>query len=209
MYTLEFSDFVKSLEKSTFERIAIRYYQERYDDDCHVECSRNMVFDDDDLTRFLAKLGAEITEYNGDHIIIETERKEIYKVASEDRTNRFGLDCPETVLFFDKIEKVTDNNTDVAVEPDENGKLDINCIPVVITYSFDVATPVLLFSSEDDAIKYIEKDFENEKRISVEENGYEIDEDETYFNKQEGYAKLTIAGKAEEDVTEWRIGSLY
>ena len=112
MYTMEFSDLVKSLEKSTFEGVIKRYRQMRYGDvydEICIECCENTVYDDTDLTRFLVELGAEITEYNEDHVIIKTEKNEIYKVTAEERANRFGLDWPETVLFFNKIERVTDD----------------------------------------------------------------------------------------------------
>lgn len=102
----KFSELVEALKVSTFEGIAVKYYQKKYNVHCEVECDEDEVYDDQDLTEFLDELGAEITEYNGDHVIIKTKEGEIYKVSSEDRENRFDSELPdETVLHFDTIEK--------------------------------------------------------------------------------------------------------
>ena len=79
-----------------------------------------------------------------------------------------------------------------------------NKVPVIVRYSFDTDTPVWLFDSEEEALNFLKKDFENECRIDTEENGHVIGEDmETYINEDEGYAKITnIIDKDHKDVTE-------
>ena len=83
-----------------------------------------------------------------------------------------------------------------------------NKVPVVVRYSFDTDTPVWLFDSEEEALAFLKKDFENECRIDTEENGHVIGEDmETCINEDEGYAKIThIIDGDHNDVTEWFIG---
>lgn len=101
----KFSELVEALKVSTFEDIAVKYYQKKYNVPCEVECDEDEVYDDQDLTEFLGELGAEITEYK-EEVIIETNEGEIYRVSSEDRPNRFDPELPdETVLHFDTIEK--------------------------------------------------------------------------------------------------------
>ena len=101
-----FSELVEELKKSTFEKIAVRFFREKHDDCCNVECYENMAYDDSDLTDFLAELDAEIIEYGHDYVLIQTKDLETYKVLSKDKTNRFGLEIPETILFFDEIARV-------------------------------------------------------------------------------------------------------
>ena len=85
-----------------------------------------------------------------------------------------------------------------------------NKVPVVVRYSFDTDTPVWLFDSEEEALAFLKKDFENECRIDTEENGRVIGEDmETCINEDEGYAKIThIIDGDHNDVTEWFIGRI-
>ena len=47
---------------------------------------------------------------------------------------------------------------------------------VTVTYSFDSEVAAIVFDNYEQARAYIKEDFENEKRIDVEENGYLIDE---------------------------------
>lgn len=82
---------------------------------------------------------------------------------------------------------------------------------VVVSYSFDPEKPLFIFDTEEDALDHIEKDFENEKRIEIEESGRILGEDlKCYFNRDEGYARMEITSRrtGEVDVTEWAIGDI-
>lgn len=80
---------------------------------------------------------------------------------------------------------------------------------VVITYSFDPEVVVVICKDYEAACAYINKDFENEKRIDVEENGWNIDEETT--KQEEGYACLgtVYPSGTEPQKTEWRIATKY
>lgn len=74
---------------------------------------------------------------------------------------------------------------------------------VTVTYSFDAEVVALVFDSYEKASAYIKEDFENEKRIDIEENGYEIDEDSTYCC--EDMAVLSTIYSNGIDTTTWTI----
>ena len=73
---------------------------------------------------------------------------------------------------------------------------------VTITYSFDAETVAVVFDSYEKACAFIKKDFENEKRIDIEENGYEID-DFTYC--EENMAVLSTIYRDGVGTTTWTI----
>lgn len=78
---------------------------------------------------------------------------------------------------------------------------------VVITFSFDADVNIQLFKEYEDAIEYLRKDFENEKRIAIEENEWEINEDLTGIQEDGSYAILAENFTDGIDKTEWHITS--
>ncbi len=84
--------------------------------------------------------------------------------------------------------------------------------PVVIHYSFDAETEVVLFNSEAKARTYIEQDFTEEVRIQTEENGHIEGDDLIAKRSEDGlYAQIIISyGKADmpDDIIEWSIGTV-
>ncbi len=74
---------------------------------------------------------------------------------------------------------------------------------VTITYSFDSEVVAVVFDDYKKACDFIKEDFENEKRIDVEENEYDIDEELTFC--EEGFATLTTNYNDDVGTTTWRI----
>lgn len=93
---MKFNQLVKKLKSGkTFEEI----YTEKGGE--MVECIGNAVYDDQDLYDFLESIGAEIDDYQSDHVIIKTQTGETFKVPSINKPNRFDDDAPdETILLF-------------------------------------------------------------------------------------------------------------
>lgn len=85
-------------------------------------------------------------------------------------------------------------------------------IPVVIRYSFDKDTPVLLFDTEEDATQYIREDFQRECDIDTKENGHIIGNDmEVQIEDDGSYAKIINKSNrpdVDDAVTEWFIGTI-
>ena len=79
-------------------------------------------------------------------------------------------------------------------------------IPVVTTYSFDRETPVKLFESDKEAEEYLRKMYEEELRIDREENGYDT---EGMIEDDGSYAKIINHFPDHDDITEFRIGTMY
>lgn len=79
-------------------------------------------------------------------------------------------------------------------------------IPVVTTYSFDRETPVKLFESDKEAEEYLRKIYEEELRIDREENGYDT---EGMIENDGSYAKIINHFPDRDDITEFRIGTMY
>ena len=83
--------------------------------------------------------------------------------------------------------------------------------PLVTHYSFDAEVPVWLFDTEDEAIAELRRQFEEEKRIELEENGRVEGKDVFFKISDDGtYASIThiIGGNEPDDVTEWTVGDL-
>ena len=78
---------------------------------------------------------------------------------------------------------------------------------VTVTYSFDSEVAAIVFDNYEQARAYIKEDFENEKRIDVEENGYLIDEELTYCNDNMAMLATVINGRT--DTTIWTIATVY
>ena len=80
---------------------------------------------------------------------------------------------------------------------------------VVVSYSFDTEKPVWIFDTEQEAITCIKKQFEEEKRIEIEENERELGTDFNCFIDEDGYyARIEVYFGDEVDVTEWTIGDI-
>ena len=76
---------------------------------------------------------------------------------------------------------------------------------LVVHYSFDSETPVYLFDTVEEAQEELRKQFEEEKRIDTEENGWNVEED---IDPEGMWASLTNSWDdgSQPDVTEWSIG---
>ena len=79
-------------------------------------------------------------------------------------------------------------------------------VAVTVHYSFDADTAVILFETYEDASKYIKEDFEKEKKIDIEENGYTINEEQTYCN--ENMAVLATNYRDGLGTTTWTIANV-
>ena len=77
---------------------------------------------------------------------------------------------------------------------------------VIVTFSFDDQVSVLLFETQEEALNFIKKDILEEYRIDVDENGWDS---EYAIFEDEGRAVLTTHWRDVDDVTEWRIGTVY
>ena len=74
---------------------------------------------------------------------------------------------------------------------------------VTVSYSFDAEVVALIFNSYEEACDYIKADFEEEKRIDIEESGYEIDEEMTYC--EESMAVLATCYRNGTETTTWTV----
>ena len=74
---------------------------------------------------------------------------------------------------------------------------------VIITYSFDNTVMAVVCKSYKDACDYIKTDFENEKRIDTEENGWKIAEELTHYDTDS--AVLTTIYNSGTGTTTWKI----
>lgn len=83
--------------------------------------------------------------------------------------------------------------------------------PLVTHYSFDAQVPVWLFDTEEEAIAELKRQFEEEKRIELEENE-RIEGEDIFFKISDNgtYASITyvVGGNEPDDVTEWTVGDL-
>ena len=80
---------------------------------------------------------------------------------------------------------------------------------VVVSYSFDGERPLWIFDTEQEAIECIRKQFEEEKRIDIEENEHVLGEDYRCYIEEDGsYARIEIDFENSVDVTEWTIGDI-
>lgn len=79
---------------------------------------------------------------------------------------------------------------------------------VAVTYSFDPEVVTFVFDDYKKACDFIEEDFEREKKIDLEENGWEIDEEVTKC--EEGFAVLgTIyPSDSETQTTTWTVATV-
>ena len=92
-----FENLIDALETDTIDNIIQQNIHIAFD------VHGKEVYDDDELTRFLDSIGAEITDYCGGYALIKTLNDNFYEVPYEERPNRFEADLPnELVLTFDK-----------------------------------------------------------------------------------------------------------
>ncbi len=78
---------------------------------------------------------------------------------------------------------------------------------LVTHYSFDSETPVYLFDTVEEAAAELRKQFDEEVRISTEEDGHVIGEDMEVDIAEDGrWASITEYVDEDTDVTEWSIG---
>lgn len=78
-----------------------------------------------------------------------------------------------------------------------------NLVIVTITYSFDTGVEAVVFDNYEKACEYIKKDFESEKKIDIDENGWEIDEELSYC--KEDTAVLATIYNEKTEITTWTI----
>ena len=74
---------------------------------------------------------------------------------------------------------------------------------VTVAYSYDAEVVALVFDDYEKACDYIREDFEEVKRLNVEVDGNEINEEETYC--KEDIAVLSTSYKGETDTITWTI----
>ena len=100
---MDFENLLDELRNGkTFEEIATRYYKEKYDKCCMVECIENEVYEDEDLYDFMTSIGTEIEDFGVGFAVISTSDEKYYEVPYEVVENRFGDDLPdETILYFE------------------------------------------------------------------------------------------------------------
>lgn len=77
---------------------------------------------------------------------------------------------------------------------------------VVFTYSFDSETPIYLFETEEEAIKFLRDSFKEEVRIDTEENEWIC---ESEIDPDGRYAKITNHFYNGDDITEFHLGQIY
>ena len=82
-------------------------------------------------------------------------------------------------------------------------------IPLVIHYNFDSEVPVYLFDTEEEALKELKSQFDEELRIQTEENEHVQGEDlEVDVSPDGRWASITTYYDDQKDVVEWSIGTV-
>ena len=82
-------------------------------------------------------------------------------------------------------------------------------IPLVTHYSFDSEVPVFIFDTEEEALKELKAQFDEELRIQTEENEHVQGEDlEVDVSPDGRWASITIYYDDQKDVVEWSIGTV-
>lgn len=77
---------------------------------------------------------------------------------------------------------------------------------VVFTYSFDSDSSVYLFDTQEEAITFMRKSYEEELRIDTEENDWIS---EGHIDEDGMYAKIVNYFADGDDVTEFRVANVY
>ena len=77
---------------------------------------------------------------------------------------------------------------------------------VVVTFSWDPQISVMVFDKQEDAWEFIKEDVSREHMLDTQENGFDS---EYVIFEDENRAILTVHGRDEDHVTEWRIGDVF
>ena len=102
---MRFEELLDDLREKTFEEVVkdITYIP--------VEFSKNEVYVNNNLHRFLENLNAEIADYGASYALIVSNNEKYYELPYREIENRLNNNLPnETVLIFDinRIYDVTD-----------------------------------------------------------------------------------------------------
>lgn len=90
-------------------------------------------------------------------------------------------------------------------------KTEAKLIPLVLHYSFDSEVSVWLFGTEAEAKAELKRQFEEEKRIELEENKHVEGRDVIFKMSDDGTWASIINnnfGDEPDDVTEWSVGNV-
>lgn len=103
---MRFEELLDDLREKTFEEVV------KDITDIPVEFSKNEVYVNNNLHRFLENLNAEIADYGASYALIVSNNEKYYELPYREIENRLSNDLPnETILIFDinRIYDVTDD----------------------------------------------------------------------------------------------------
>lgn len=103
---MRFEELLDDLREKTFEEVV------KDITDIPVEFSKNEVYVNNNLHRFLENLNAEIADYGASYALIVSNNEKYYELPYKEIKNRLSNDLPnETILIFDinRIYDVTDD----------------------------------------------------------------------------------------------------
>lgn len=103
---MRFEELLDDLREKTFEEVV------KDITDIPVEFSKNEVYVNNNLHRFLENLNAEIADYGASYALIVSNNEKYYKLPYREIENRLNNNLPnETILIFDinRIYDVTDD----------------------------------------------------------------------------------------------------
>lgn len=102
---MRFEELLDDLREKTFEEVV------KDITDIPVEFSKNEMYVNNNLHRFLENLNAEIADYGASYALIVSNNEKYYELPYREIENRLNNNLPnETVLIFDinRIYDVTD-----------------------------------------------------------------------------------------------------
>lgn len=103
---MRFEELLDDLREKTFEEVV------KDITDIPVEFSKNEVYVNNNLHRFLENLNAEIADYGASYALIVSNNEKYYELPYREIENRLSNDLPnEIILIFDinRIYDVTDD----------------------------------------------------------------------------------------------------
>lgn len=103
---MRFEELLDDLREKTFEEVV------KDITDIPVEFSKNEVYVNNNLHRFLENLNAEIADYGASYALIVSNNEKYYELPYREIENRLNNNLPnETILIFDinRIYDVTDD----------------------------------------------------------------------------------------------------
>lgn len=103
---MRFEELLDDLRGKTFEEVV------KDITDIPVEFSKNEVYVNNNLHRFLENLNAKIVDYGASYALIVSNNEKYYELPYREIENRFNNDLPnEIILIFDinRIYDVTDD----------------------------------------------------------------------------------------------------